>query len=280
MSQYKNIQWYPGHMFKTVKELTKELKLVDIVLMLLDARAPLSSLNPLLMTHIQMKPVIYILNKKDLADPSQTERFLNHFKQETSTTLALNSLEPKTPKRIIQAVDTLMKEDENKRAAKGLKKKVYKVLVLGIPNVGKSTLINTLSKKKVVKTGNTPGVTKQLQWIRVAQHIDLLDSPGVLWPKFEDEKVAMHLALTGAIKDKILPLSDVVAYGVSFMKTHYPKRLQERYHIQLERDVLREIGIKRGALQSGGEIDEERVYQIFLNDLRTGKLGGITFDRI
>ena len=280
MSQYKNIQWYPGHMFKTVKELTKELKLVDVVLMLLDARAPMSSLNPLLMTHIQTKPVIYILNKKDLADKQQTERFLNHFKQETSMTLALNSLEPKTPKMIIQAVDVLMKDEAAKRASKGLNKKVYKVLVLGIPNVGKSTLINTLSKKKVVKTGNMPGVTKQLQWIRVAQHIDLLDSPGVLWPKFDDEKVAMHLALTGAIKDKILPLSDVVNYGLEFMKTQYPQRLLERYQMDLQEDLLKEIGMKRGALQSGGVVDEERVYHIFLNDLRTGKPGGITFDRI
>lgn len=280
MSQYKNIQWYPGHMFKTVKELTKELKLVDIVLMLIDARAPLSSINPLLLTHIKSKPIIYILNKKDLADPSQTERFLRHFKHEQSSSLSLNSLDSKTPKKVIQAIDTLMHDDYIKRIQKGLKKKVYKVLVLGIPNVGKSTLINTLSNKKVVKTGNTPGVTKQLQWTRVSKHIDLLDSPGVLWPKFDEETVAMHLALTGAIKDRILPLSDVVEYGLNFMKSHYPERLIDRYNINLDNHLIEAIGKKRGALQSGGVIDEERVYQIFLNDLRTGKLGGITFDRL
>ncbi|MGA0351586.1 MAG: ribosome biogenesis GTPase YlqF [Acholeplasmataceae bacterium] len=280
MSQYKNIQWYPGHMFKTVKELTKELKLVDVVLMLLDARAPLSSMNPMLLTHIQSKPMIYVLNKKDLADQTYTSAFLSHIKHEHSETIALNSLEAKTPKKIIQAIDQLMYDDFVKRTQKGLKKKVYKVLVLGIPNVGKSTLINTLSKKKVVKTGNTPGVTKQLQWTRVSQHIDLLDSPGVLWPKFDDEQVAMHLALTGAIKDRILPLSEVVEYGLNFMKAHYPDRLIERYQIDIESPLIEAIGKKRGALQSGGIVDEERVYQIFLNDLRTGKLGGITFDRI
>jgi len=280
MSQYKNIQWYPGHMFKTIKELTKELKLVDVVLMLLDARAPLSSMNPLLLTHIQTKPMIYVLNKKDLADQTYTNTFLSHFKHEHSETLAINSLESKTPKKIIQAIDSLMHQDFLKRTQKGLKKKVYKVLVLGIPNVGKSTLINTLSNKKVVKTGNTPGVTKHLQWTRVSQYIDLLDSPGVLWPKFDDEQVAMHLALTGAIKDRILPLSDVVAYGLDYMKRQYPERLVERYNIDIEENLIESIGKKRGALRSGGMIDEERVYQIFLNDLRTGKLGGITFDRL
>jgi len=161
-----------------------------------------------------------------------------------------------------------------------LKDKIYKVLISGIPNVGKSTFINALTKKKATKTGNTPGVTKQLQWIRIHPKIELLDSPGILWPKFEDDVVALNLALTGAIKDKILPLDDVVFYGLEYLIEHYPDALKARYGITTIEDALFQIATKRGALLKGGNIDEDRVYHLFLTDLRSNKLGGLTFDTL
>jgi ribosome biogenesis GTPase A len=278
MSQ--NIQWYPGHMFKTLKQMTVELKHVDVVMVLLDARIPISSFNPLLETHVKQKHVLYVLTKKDLADKDQTNRFMLHLKKEDTHVIAINALEEKSKLLIHKSLDTLMASVQEKRIAKGLKKKVYRVMIAGIPNVGKSTLINTLSSKKVAKTGNMPGVTKNLQWTKMSDTAELLDSPGMLWPKFEDPIVALHLALTGAIKDDILPLYDVCEYGIQFMLTHYKTRLYERYELTSDEDVIRQIATKRGALLKNNEIDELRVYHIFLQDLRSGKLGGVTFDRL
>jgi ribosome biogenesis GTPase A len=278
MSQ--NIQWYPGHMFKTLKQMTVELKHVDVVMVLLDARIPISSFNPLLETHVKQKHVLYVLTKKDLADKDQTNRFMLHLKKEDTHVIAINALEEKSKLLIHKSLDTLMASVQEKRIAKGLKKKVYRVMIAGIPNVGKSTLINTLSSKKVAKTGNMPGVTKHLQWTKMSDTAELLDSPGMLWPKFEDPIVALHLALTGAIKDDILPLYDVCEYGIQFMLTHYKARLYERYELTSDEDVIRQIATKRGALLKNNEIDELRVYHIFLQDLRSGKLGGVTFDRL
>jgi ribosome biogenesis GTPase A len=278
MSQ--NIQWYPGHMFKTLKQMTLELKHVDVVMVLLDARIPVSSLNPLLETHVKQKHVLYVLTKKDLADKDQTNRFMLHLKKEDTHVIAINALEEKSKLLIHKSLDTLMASVQEKRIAKGLKKKVYRVMIAGIPNVGKSTLINTLSSKKVAKTGNMPGITKHLQWTKMSDTAELLDSPGMLWPKFEDPIVALHLALTGAIKDDILPLYDVCEYGIQFMLTHYKARLYERYELTSDEDVIRQIATKRGALLKNNDIDELRVYHIFLQDLRSGKLGGVTFDRL
>ena len=278
MSQH--IQWYPGHMFKTLKQMTLELKQVDVVMVLLDARIPISSLNPLLETHLKQKPVVYVLTKKDLADNSQTSRFLKHLKHENTEVIAINGLDTKSKTIINKTLDQLMKHVQEKRASKGLKEKTYRVMIAGIPNVGKSTLINTLSSKKVAKTGNMPGVTKHLQWTKMSDTAELLDSPGMLWPKFEDPQVALHLALTGAIKDDILPLYDVVDYGISFLLAHYKEPFFKRYDLQSEDEILKQIAIKRGAMLKNQEIDELRVYHIFLQDLRSGKFGGITFDRI
>ncbi len=278
MSQH--IQWYPGHMFKTLKQMTLELKQVDVVLVLLDARIPLSSLNPLLEKHLKQKPVVYVLTKKDLADTAQTNRFLKHLKQENTEVIAINGLDTKSKTIIQKTLDQLMKHVQEKRESKGLKAKTYRVMIAGIPNVGKSTLINTLSSKKVAKTGNMPGVTKHLQWTKMSDTAELLDSPGMLWPKFEDPQVALHLALTGAIKDDILPLHDVVEYGISFLLEHYREPFFKRYDIQDEEEILKQIAMKRGAMLKNQEIDELRVYHIFLQDLRSGKFGGLTFDRI
>lgn len=280
MSKYQHIQWYPGHMFKTMKELKVSLSLVDVVVVLLDARIPKSSMNPKLLDLISNKPILYILNKSDLADQHQTQLFIQSFKNQGMHAIHVSSLDARMPTKVIKALDTMMAPLQEKRNQKGLKDKIYKVLISGIPNVGKSTFINALTKKKVTKTGNTPGVTKQLQWIRIHPKIELLDSPGVLWPKFEDDTVALNLALTGAIKDKILPLDEVVVYGLEYLIKTYPEALKERYDITTIDDALFQIATKRGALLKGGHIDEDRVYHLFLTDLRSNKLGGLTFDTL
>ena len=280
MSKYQHIQWYPGHMFKTMKELKVSLSLVDVVVVLLDARIPKSSMNPKLLDLISNKPILYILNKSDLADQHQTQLFIQSFKNQGMHAIHVSSLDARMPAKVIKALDTIMEPLQEKRNQKGLKDKIYKVLISGIPNVGKSTFINALTKKKVTKTGNTPGVTKQLQWIRIHPKIELLDSPGVLWPKFEDDIVALNLALTGAIKDKILPLDEVVFYGLEYLINSYTETLKERYDITSIEDALFKIATKRGALLKGGHIDEDRVYHLFLTDLRSNKLGGLTFDTL
>jgi ribosome biogenesis GTPase A len=278
MSKYQSIQWYPGHMFKTMKELKVSLSLVDVVVVLLDARIPTSSMNPKLLEVISSKPILYILNKSDLADSIQTQAFIQSLKNKELHAISISSLDARMPSKVIKALDDMMAPLQEKRNIKGLKDKIYKVLITGIPNVGKSTFINALIKKKATKTGNTPGVTKQLQWIRIHPKIELLDSPGVLWPKFEDDIVALNLALTGAIKDKILPLDEVVQYGLAFLIQHYPKALKDRYEIVEIEDAYLKIATKRGALLKGGQIDEDRVCHLFLTDLRSNKLGGMTFD--
>jgi len=280
MSKYQNIQWYPGHMFKTMNELKVSLSLVDVVVVLLDARIPKSSMNPKLLDLISNKPILYVLNKSDLADQHQTQLFIQSFKNQGMHAIHVTSLDARMPAKVIKALDTMMEPLQEKRNQKGLKDKIYKVLISGIPNVGKSTFINALTKKKVTKTGNTPGITKQLQWIRIHPKIELLDSPGVLWPKFEDDIVALNLALTGAIKDKILPLDEVVFYGLQYLIKTYPEALKERYDITHLEDALFQIATKRGALLKGGHIDEDRVYHLFLTDLRSNKLGGLTFDTL
>ena len=280
MSKYQHIQWYPGHMFKTMKELKVSLSLVDVVIVLLDARIPLSSMNPKLLELVSNKPILYILNKSDLADSTKTQAFLQTFQNQGNHAIQVSSFDSRMPSKVIKSLDHIMAPIQEKRQLKGLKDKIYKVLIAGIPNVGKSTFINAMTKKKATKTGNTPGVTKQLQWIRIHPKIELLDSPGVLWPKFEDDTVALNLALTGAIKDKILPLDEVVMYGIEFMLKHYPAVLEERYNITSLEHALEHIARKRGALLKGGMIDEERVYHLFLTDLRSHKLGGITLDAL
>lgn len=280
MSKYQNIQWYPGHMFKTMKELKVSLSLVDVVVVLLDARIPTSSMNPKLLDLVSNKPILYILNKSDLADQHQTQLFIQSFKNQGMHAIHVSSLDARMPAKVIKALDIMMAPLQEKRNQKGLKDKIYKVLISGIPNVGKSTFINALTKKKATKTGNTPGVTKQLQWIRIHPKIELLDSPGILWPKFEDDVVALNLALTGAIKDKILPLDEVVFYGLEYLIEHYPDALKARYGITTIEDALFQIATKRGALLKGGNIDEDRVYHLFLTDLRSNKLGGLTFDTL
>lgn len=278
----KQIQWFPGHMFKSLREIREKIKLMDLILVLLDARLPVSSMNPELIRIVEKKPVILLFNKMDLSDEKILNQYMRLYEAKGYVTLKIDAASGKHVNKINALARETLKDKLDKERAKGLKERPLRTMILGIPNVGKSTLINTLSKSGATKTGNTPGVTKSQQWIKMGNDFELLDTPGVLWPKFEDKRVGYHLAVTGAIKDKILPEEDVAFYALGFMQSHYPERLKEKYGIEPTDDLekmIEKIGRLRGCLLKGGAIDVERVYQIILTDIRNRHLGGISFDR-
>jgi len=275
------IQWFPGHMAKARREVTEKLKLIDIVFELVDARLPLSSRNPMIDEIIQQKPRIVLLNKADLADSEWTKEWIAYFKSRQLPAIAINSQEGQGLSQIMNKTKELLKEKFERMRARGIKPRAVRAMIVGIPNVGKSTLINRLAKRNIAKTGNTPGVTKAQQWIKVGKELELLDTPGILWPKFEDEEVGYKLALTGAIKDSIINLQDVAAYGLRFLKEHYPERLTERYQIDPHLEIIEmfdAIGKLRGCLLKGGEIDYDKTTDIIIRDIRSEKLGKLTFD--
>lgn len=275
------IQWFPGHMAKARREVTEKLKLIDIVFELVDARLPLSSRNPMIDEIIQQKPRIILLNKADLADSEWTKEWIAYFKSRQLPAIAINSQEGQGLSQIMNKTKELLKEKFERMRARGIKPRAVRAMIVGIPNVGKSTLINRLAKRNIAKTGNTPGVTKAQQWIKVGKELELLDTPGILWPKFEDEEVGYKLALTGAIKDSIINLQDVAAYGLRFLKEHYPERLTERYQIDPHLEIIEmfdAIGKLRGCLLKGGEIDYDKTTDIIIRDIRSEKLGKLTFD--
>lgn len=282
--QFKQINWYPGHMFKSFKDIKNNLKLMELVFVLVDARIPKSSMNPEILKVLKNKPTIIILNKSDLADQNNLNYWIKEYEKEGFMTIAIDARNKRFIKDLNNKVNELLKEKIERNKKRGLKESNFKAMVLGIPNVGKSTLINTLASRKSAKVGNKPGVTKNPQWIKTNAGFDLLDMPGVLWPKLGDEETGYNLALTGAIKDDILPLDDVVHYLITYMQKHYLTNLQERYSKDIKADtnfveVLDIIGRLRGALIKGGEIDYERVYTIILNDLRSKELGAISLDQ-
>lgn len=279
----KQIQWFPGHMFKSLREIKEKLKLMDLVIVLLDARLPFSSLNPELKRITQHKPTLILFNKMDLSDQKVLSTWMKHYQDEGYYVLKIDAQTGQNIQKIRETSEIILREKLEREKAKGLKRRALRTIILGIPNVGKSTLINRLSQSSATKTGNRPGVTKAQQWIKLGDDFELLDTPGVLWPKFDDPKVGYHLAVTGAIKDNILPEDDVVNYAVSFLKTYYPERLRNRYDVDPTLsfvDILDHIGKSRGALLKGAEIDYERVYQMILTDIRNNQLGGLSFDRI
>lgn len=278
----KQIQWFPGHMFKSLREIKERVKLMDIVFVLLDARLPYSSMNPELYKIISHKPMMLLFNKMDLADDRVTNRFIKNYQEQGYQAMKIDASTGKNVNKIRPFAEEILKEKLDREKNKGLKRRALRCMILGIPNVGKSTLINQISKSAATKTANTPGVTKSQQWIKLGDDFELLDTPGVLWPKFDDPKVGYHLAITGAIKDKILPEDDVVHYAMMFLKDFYPDRLFERYQITEDMTyemMLETIGKKRGCLLKGGELDLARIYQIVLTDLRNKQLGGLSFDR-
>ncbi|MBU6081308.1 MULTISPECIES: ribosome biogenesis GTPase YlqF [Allobacillus] len=278
------IQWYPGHMAKAKREVQEKLKLVDFVIELVDARTPVSSQNPMLQEILGEKQKLIVLMKSDLADPQVTEQWVNHFEEEGNIALSVDVNQKKDIERLIHKAKELGQGVNDKRASKGVQPRAIRAMIIGIPNVGKSTLINRLANKKRAEVGDKPGVTKKQQWIKIRGKFELLDTPGILWPKFEEEEVGYKLATTGSIKDTILHLDEVVIYLLKFLKEHYPTLLEERYGLDLtEEDVITwfdVIGKKRGCLQAGGVVDYEKTSDVILRDFRSGKLGRITMDRL
>lgn len=271
-------------MAKAKREVEEKLKLVDFVIELVDARAPLSSQNPMLRQVLQNKSKMIVMMKKDLADTKITEQFLSYFQEQDIPAVAVDVNEKEDIKNVIQLAKQLGQEKIKKLEKKGIKPRPARAMIVGIPNVGKSTLINRLANKKVAKTGDRPGITKHQLWIKVKKDFELLDTPGILWPKFEDQTVGYRLAAIGTIKDQLLSLQDIVAFVITFMQEHYLNRLMERYQIEQDMDDMWDIFVKigklRGALESGGNVNFDKVSDLVLRDLRTGRLGKITLERL
>ena len=269
-------------MAKARREVTEKLKLVDIIFELIDARLPLSSRNPMIDEVINQKPRLLILNKSDMADEHETRKWVEYFAQRGHKAVAINSLEGKGLQQVTKAAQEILKEKFDRMKSRGMKPRAIRAMIVGIPNVGKSTLINRLAKKNIAKTGNTPGVTKAQQWIKVGKELELLDTPGILWPKFEDQEVGYKLALTGAIKDTITNMEDLAVYGLRFLSVHYPARMEERYGFQFIHedlvDTFDHIGKLRRVFGPGGEIDYDQVAQLIVRDIRGLQLGKLTFD--
>ncbi|KSU62496.1 ribosome biogenesis GTPase YlqF [[Bacillus] enclensis] len=278
------IQWFPGHMAKARRQVTEKLKLVDIVIELVDARIPLSSRNPMIEEIIGQKPRLVLLNKADMADPVKTEQWITYFEEQGIKALAVNAQGGKGLHSIVQSAKDILKEKFDRMKSRGMRPRAIRAMIVGIPNVGKSTLINRLAKKNIAKTGNTPGVTKAQQWIKVGKELELLDTPGILWPKFEDERVGYKLALTGAIKDTILNLQDIALFGLNFLEANYPERLKDRYSLdEIPEEILAKfdaVGKKRGCLMAGGEVDYDKTSEVIIRDIRNVQLGPMTFDKI
>ena len=278
------IQWFPGHMAKARREITEKLKLVDIVFEIVDARVPLSSRNPMMGEILKDKPTLVLLNKASLADKKETVKWIEHFKKEGIKALDIDLIDNYNVNKIIPTCNEVLAPQIAAAKEKGYSNFKIRALIVGIPNVGKSTFINTLAKRKAAVTGDKPGVTKSQTWIKINNSLELLDTPGILWPKFENEIVAHNLALCGAIKDDILPLDDVISYGLTFMQKYYPDNLNNRYGVNITEemellDVYEVIGRKRNCLLKGNQIDYDRVVNMVLFDLRHNKLGAMSYDR-
>lgn len=286
------INWYPGHMAKTKRQITEDLKLVDVVIELLDARIPISSQNPDISELLKNKKRIVVLNKTDLADENETKKWEKYFNDQNIATIQVDSNKGKGTNQVTKIIENLMKDELEIHNSKGRIRKTIRVMIVGIPNVGKSSFINRISKKTTMTVGNRPGVTRQKQWIRIENQIELLDTPGVLWPKFQSETVGLNLAYTGSIKDDVLDKIEVAYYLIKYLDENYRKNLYEKYKIteqdiekikdepQYNLELMYLIGRKRGALVSGGNIDEEKVANIVLDDFRSGKIGRITLEKV
>ena len=276
-----NIQWYPGHMTKARRMMQENIKLIDIVIELVDARCPLSSKNPDIDTLAKGKARLILLNKCDMADPTATARWEDYYKALGFFTLQINSRTGTGIKNVSAVVGEACKEKIERDRRRGIKNRPIRAMIVGIPNVGKSTFINSYAGKACTKTGNKPGVTKGKQWIRLNKNIELLDTPGILWPKFEDQAVGMRLAQTGSINDDILNMTEVAVNLVSYLKETYPETIAKRYeideHVDTEK-ILSAVAAARGCLMKGGVPDLDKAALVIIDDYRSMKLGRLTLE--
>ena len=271
------IQWFPGHMSKARRQVQESIKFVDFVTVLVDARLPLSSQKPMLTKIVGEKPKLLVLNKADLADPVRLKEWQTYFEGQGIPTLALNSKEQSAVKKVTDAAKKLMADKLARQKERGIRIETLRTMIIGIPNAGKSTLMNRLAGKKIAVVGNKPGVTKGQQWLKSNKDLEILDTPGILWPKFEDETVALKLALTGAIKDNLLPMDEVTIFGLNYFKEHYPEELTARFkQLDLSQeapDMIMDLTQKLGFRD-----DYDRFYSLFVKDVRDGKLGRYCLD--
>jgi len=290
-----SINWYPGHMAKTMKQIEADLRIVDIVIELLDARIPIASQNPEIANKIKNKKKLVVLNKADLADEKTNQKWVNYFENQGIPAVLVDSNSGKGIDKFIKKIEEVMQEMLEGQASKGRIGRKIRAMILGIPNVGKSSFINRISKRTTAEVGNKPGVTKQKQWIRINEKIELLDTPGVLWPKFESEDVALKLAFTGTIKETVLQKTEIAYQLVKFLLENYRERLAQRYGLNLEYiqttleqeqpenfniyEIMLEIGKKRGCIISGGNIDEEKTAKIILDEYKNGKFGKVSLEQ-
>ncbi|WP_091835374.1 ribosome biogenesis GTPase YlqF [Marininema halotolerans] len=278
------IQWFPGHMAKARREVEEKIKQVDLVFELLDARLPMASRNPMIDEVLGEKLRVIILTKSDLADAEVTKEWSEHFRASHIKVLPIDTLSGEGIKKIPLISRELMKEKLANRERKGIRSERIRAMVVGVPNVGKSALINRLAGRSVAKTGDRPGITRMQQWIKVGDGMELLDTPGILWPKFEDQIVGFRLAASGAIREDILPIDEVGLYLLSYLGEWYPRLLSERYKIEDPQSMeglqlLEEVGRRRGCMRKGGEIDYDKAADIVVKDLRSGRLGRISLER-
>lgn len=276
-----NYHWYPGHMTKAKRMMQEDIKLIDLVIELVDARIPLSSRNPDIDTLGQNKARLILLNKSDLADPSANKKWSEYFKEKGFFVLEVNSKSGAGVKSVQEIVKEACKEKLERSRKRGILNRPIRAMVVGIPNVGKSTFINSFAGKACTKTGNKPGVTKGKQWIRLNKELELLDTPGILWPKFEDQVVGMKLAMIGSMNDDIIHIDDLALNVIEYIKKYYPKHLKERYHVDVIGDgiaVLEAVCENRHCYKKGQEPDLQKAAGIIIDDFRTGKLGKITLE--
>lgn len=278
-----NIQWYPGHMTKTRRMIEADLKQVDLVAEIMDARIPIASRNPDIDAIVAGKPRLMILNRIDQADPNKTKAWRNHFKSQGYGVLECDAKSGSGVKQFSPAIVSVLQEQIAVWREKGQVGRPVRAMIVGIPNVGKSTFINKVAQRKSAKASDRPGVTRGKQWVHVDKGLDLLDTPGILWPKFEDQQIGLHLAFTGAVKDDILDVETLAFHLISFLAEQYPTALETRYKLTVAEDwegwsLLEEVAKKRGFLISGGAYDIERVARVLLDEYRGGKLGRFTLE--
>lgn len=280
MSNQNPIQWFPGHMTKAKRQMEENLKKVDFVIEIRDARIPDSSKNPMLDELIQNKPRLILLSKKDKADPIATKEWIQKLQSQGHQVLALDLIKDSYFKALVQAAQTTCQKLIDKQKRRGIRPRALRAMVCGIPNVGKSTFINTMAKRKAAQTADRPGVTKSLQWIKLGQSLELLDTPGVLWPKFEDPNTGMRLAILGSVRDEVVNMQELAIYACRWLQETKPGLLAKLYQIEEQKDpwqTLEKIALKRGYFQKGS-IDENRLVRSFIKDIREDKLGPLTWE--